>query len=243
MKLNKVKSQDVNAYLAETRGLERDYIQELIRRGNAWKVTAIGACAVATIAVGSIAVLLPLKTTETVVLRVDNASGAVDVIPTVREKEVDITALEHKRLIKEYVELRNSYDWGIIEAYHNRLRLLSSGTAWNTYAAQFQGENPLHEKLRDQIQIEARVISITLLPKTGENYNAMVQLVTQKKDKDGNPIESPQYQTANLSYEIDPSFLDGQKEEVRLQNPLGFSVYGYSAVNQYEDKSVARAPQ
>ena len=75
-----VKSRYLKQYLAESRGLERDYIGEILNsRRNAWRicsvVTALGLMGLAAGMIGiNRAAPMPL------VLRVDNATGAVDVV-------------------------------------------------------------------------------------------------------------------------------------------------------------------
>src|SRR5688572_16009900 len=47
----------------------------------AWRV-AIGACVLAAMAVFALLMLMPLKRVDPFVIRVDNATGIVDVVPT-----------------------------------------------------------------------------------------------------------------------------------------------------------------
>src|SRR5687768_2927679 len=46
----------------------------------AWRI-AIGACALTAIAIAALLALMPLKRVEPFVIRVDNATGIVDVVP------------------------------------------------------------------------------------------------------------------------------------------------------------------
>lgn len=232
MNLKKVKSQDINAYLTETVGLERDYIGELIKsRRLAWRVAGASGL-VAAIAVGAVAVMTPMQSTETVVLRVDNASGAVDVIPTVKEKAVALNELQHKRLIQDYVTARQSYDWWYLQAAYDQVRLMSSGNAWADYDSQFEGPNALHEKLKDSARIETKIVSITLQPGAGDSHAATVQFSTHQRGKNGQ-AEQPKYWIASLGYVINPALMAGETEQARLQNPLGFQVRSYRVDPQY----------
>jgi type IV secretion system protein VirB8 len=68
-----IKASELKEYLEESRGLERDYLTELVRsRRTAWRVAA-GEAALVVLALIALVALLPLKRVEGFVVRVDNA--------------------------------------------------------------------------------------------------------------------------------------------------------------------------
>lgn len=80
-----VKSSEIASYLAETKGLERDYFAEVRKSAStAWWV-ARGACVVAVVSVAAVAMLSPLKQTELRVVRVNETTGAVDFLTEMQD--------------------------------------------------------------------------------------------------------------------------------------------------------------
>ena len=79
MSADSIKTDEITEYLEQSRGLERDYLGELVRsRRWAWRC-ALAAGVLALASVGAVAGLTPLKAPpEMYVVRVDNATGAID---------------------------------------------------------------------------------------------------------------------------------------------------------------------
>ena len=75
-----VPSPDLRTYFAEARSWDQDRLRAAVRsRRLAW-VVAGGAGALAAAAVTAVSVLAPLKTVEPYVVRVDEATGGVEVM-------------------------------------------------------------------------------------------------------------------------------------------------------------------
>src|SRR5690606_18449065 len=105
---------EVSAYLEAARGWDLDRAQAAHRAmRRAWAVAAL-ACAVAAIAVGAVAVLTPLKTVQPYVIRVDNATGVVDVVPALRGAISESEAVT-RYLVTQYVTARGRYVTAIAE--------------------------------------------------------------------------------------------------------------------------------
>ena len=76
---------DLEKYLKETQTWETDKVQEIIKsRKTAW-IIAICSFIVACMAVLAVAALTPLKTVQPFVIRVDNATGIVDVVESLKD--------------------------------------------------------------------------------------------------------------------------------------------------------------
>jgi len=82
-----IKAEQLKNYYEESRGLERDLIGEFVRsRKTAWRVaTAGGIFGLLGIVCGIVGFSQPAP--SPLVLRVDNATGAVDIVTTLREHE------------------------------------------------------------------------------------------------------------------------------------------------------------
>ena len=103
MKLHPLKSDDVQRYLEESRGLERDFMAELLRsRQIAWRLV-IGSGTSMVVALIALLCLTPLKTNTPFVLRVDNATGHVDVLTTLRTSERSYGEVVDNYFLNQYV--------------------------------------------------------------------------------------------------------------------------------------------
>ncbi|MGH6970945.1 MAG: VirB8/TrbF family protein, partial [Caulobacteraceae bacterium] len=78
---------DLKGYFAEAKSWNADQIRSAERsRRLAWGVAACAGI-VATVAVGAVAALAPLKSVEPFVVRVDRSTGAVDVMTALRSEK------------------------------------------------------------------------------------------------------------------------------------------------------------
>src|SRR3954454_23033162 len=106
-----MRAADLEKYLEESRGLERDYLDELVRaRRAAWRVAA-GATVLTVVALAAVIALVPLKRGDAFVLRVDNATGGVDVVTTLRDEKASYGEVVDRYFLNKYVLARESYDY------------------------------------------------------------------------------------------------------------------------------------
>lgn len=98
---------DLKGYFAEAKGWNADQLRSAERsRRLAWGVAAF-ASIVATVAVGAVAALAPLKSVEPFVVRVDRSTGAVDVMTALRsEKPLTYDEAVTKHFLAQYVRAR-----------------------------------------------------------------------------------------------------------------------------------------
>lgn len=157
----KVKTADFNKYLAESRGLERDYIGELLAsRRNAWLLVGIFACLAA---VSFVAALFALRRSPPppVILRVDNATGAVDMLTTMKESANSYGEIVDTYWLNQYVLNRESYDYNNIQMFYETTALLSTEEVQKEYYANFEGENTRDKVLSNHTRILVTIRSIT----------------------------------------------------------------------------------
>lgn len=110
-----LKSEEVAAWLEQSRGLERDHLGELVTsRKRAWQV-AMGAGVIAFAAVAAVAGLTPLKQPpEMYVVRVDNATGSIEHVSTLGEPMDDYGQRIAKYFLNSYVLNCEGYSWQTI---------------------------------------------------------------------------------------------------------------------------------
>jgi len=214
-----VKAQEREQYLTESRGLERDHLEEILRsRRMAWRV-ATGAGALLGVSLVAILLLMPLKSVEAFVLRVDDATGAVDVVTRVRDQEVSYGEVVDKYWLNLYVLNRESYDYGTIQATYDATALLSSPEVQREYLATFEGPAARDKVLANHAKIVVTVRSIT---PDGAGRTALVRFTTQKRSANGPEPESNLVAMIGYRYVHAPI-----SEQDRRVNPLGFQVTSY----------------
>lgn len=220
MRIRPIKSDGLKEYLEESRGLERDYMAEVLKsRFIAWCL-AIGASALAGVALLALLFLIPLKTTIPYVVRVDNATGHIELVTTLRTSESSYGEVVDSYFLNQYVLNREGYDYNTLQNAYNTTALLSDPEVQREYYALFEGAQARDTVLKDRTKIIVQVRSITPTPETGI---AVVRFSTQLKHNQGS-IESLQNWIATIGY----TYKDATMSSVdRRINPLGFQITSY----------------
>lgn len=220
MRIRPIKSEGLKEYLEESRGLERDYMAEVLKsRFIAWCL-AIGASALAAVALLALLFLIPLKTTIPYVVRVDNATGHIELVTTLRTSESSYGEVVDSYFLNQYVLNREGYDYNTLQNAYNTTALLSDPEVQREYYALFEGAQARDTVLKDRAKIIVQVRSITPTPETGI---AVVRFSTQLKHNNGS-IEPLQNWIATIGY----TYKDATMSSVdRRINPLGFQITSY----------------
>jgi type IV secretion system protein VirB8 len=224
MKIRPVKSDDVQRYLEESRGLERDYMAEILRsRQVAWYL-AMGSSSLLAVALLALLFLTPLKTNTPFVLRVDNATGHVEVLTTLRESESSYGEVVDSYFLNQYVLNREGYDDNTIQNAYNTTALLSDPEVQREYYAIFEGVQARDKVLKDHAKIMVQVRSITPTPESSPgNGIAVVRFSTQIKHNNGS-IEPLHNWIATMGYTYKDAVMSSVDRRI---NPLGFQVTSY----------------
>lgn len=211
-----MKREEFERYLEESRGLERDYVAELVRsRQRAFGVAGVAAL-VATVALFAVARLAPLKRVEAFVLRVDSATGSVDEVTRLRDAKESYGEVVNKYFLNRYVLSRESYDYETIQSDFDTTLLLSSEDVQREYRAIYDGPSARDKVLSNRTRIVVKVRSITPARDT-----AVVRF-TRRRETGGTAVEDSLVATIGFRY-----VGAAMKEEDRRVNPLGFQVTSY----------------
>jgi type IV secretion system protein VirB8 len=224
MRIRPIKSEHLKHYLEESCGLERDYMAEVLQsRQTAWRL-AIGSSALLAVSLLSLLFLTPLKTNTPFVLRVDNATGHVEVLTTLRESESSYGEVVDSYFLNQYVLNREGYDFNTIQNAYNTTALLSDFEVQREYYALFEGDQARDRVLKDRAKIFVQVRSITAAPETGSpGGTAVVRFSTQVKHNNGS-IEPLQNWIATIGYTYKDATMSSLDRRI---NPLGFQVTSY----------------
>ena len=186
----------------------------------AWYVAG-GAMVLTGLAVGAVLGLTPLKTVQPFVIRVDNNTGATDIVTTMKKQEKSYGEVMDKFWLGQYVRYREGYDWQTVQDTFDATNLLSSPQDQAQFS-QIYKDNPQapHKILRDTSKVVVRVNAIAFVGNMAQVRFEKAVIPLNKSDMQ----PEPQRYIATIAYEYKNA---GMKDEDRLINPLGFQVTSY----------------
>ena len=215
----------VEAYLEEARTWDLDRREQAARSvRRAWAVTFV-SLSVTVLAVGAVLGLTPLKRVDPFVIRVDNTTGVVDIVPTYRG-DGPVSELVTRQLLTSYVTARERYALAVAEADYDTVAAFQTAPlnqAWVTQWDRANPDSPLNA-YRDGTTARVQVQSITFLKRaSGPDDLAQVRFVRAVRPG-GNGQERLTHYIATIQYGYGaPS----RNDQTRALNPLGFRVMEY----------------
>lgn len=218
--MKKVEKQDFENYLKEARSWETDKVQEIMKsRKTAWRVaTASGIVAFASVM--AIAMLMPLKKVEPFVIRVDNSTGIVDVVQTIKDGKTNYDEAINKYFTQLYVRYREGYAKDIAADYYVNVGTMSSSLEQQKYFQTFNPKNP-----QSPLNLYGDTAKIKIGIKSTSFISPNVALVRYTKALErgmDKPIVS--HWAATITFKYSSSAMS---EKDRGVNPLGFQVTEY----------------
>ena len=216
---------EVTAYFEAARGWDLDRAQAAERSARrAWRIAAV-ATLVTLLALVAVAGLTPMKSVEPFVIRVDDSTGIVDVVPVLTGK-ADVPEAVTRYFVTQYVQARERYvgalaesDYEQVGAYHSAPMNQAWSAAWNRN----NHDSPLNQ-YADGTTVRVQVNAVSFLtPASGRGDLAQVRFVTARQ-QGGQGVEQVTQYVATLQYAYgEPSHDD----RLRAANPLGFKVLEY----------------
>ena len=216
----KIAEDELDAYFAAARSWDDDERQALRRsRQIAWTIAAAasGLCALAMIGLASLA---PLKRVEPFVVRVDESTGAVEVMTALKDtKRLTYDEAVTKHFLAQYVRAREGWFAPTAEADFTQVAIMSSPTEQRRWADRMDGANPLSPQItlgRDgSAEVDIRAISFIAEGVAAVRFRRTVR-------KSGVVTADDGIATIAFAYSRAP-----MAEADRLRNPLGFQVTSY----------------
>ncbi|MFA5428454.1 MAG: type IV secretion system protein [Sulfurimonas sp.] len=196
----------------------------------AWLV-AIASTIVTVLLTIAIFLLLPLKTTEPYVVKVDSTTGLVDIITIIDEKSIPASEALDKYFVKQYVAKREGYFYDVLANDYLAVQLMSNDKVAAEYRKIYEGDNGRAEQYKNQREIDVKVLSVVLGESAGTK-TATIRAILTDKDLYTNTTSQQKTIVGTLSYEYKPQ--TKLSEEERLINPLGFTVKTYRLDNEVQ---------
>lgn len=219
------KDSALETYLAEGASWDADRIAMKERSmRTAWRV-AVGASLVAVMAVVALMMLMPLKHVEPFVVRVDNTTGLVDVVP-VYAGDAQMPEAVTRYFLDHYITVCERFNYSTAEsdyeecgAFHTPQRNQLWYAAW----AKTNPASPLN-LYRDGTTIRAQVISVSFFTRAdGVSDLAQVRYVKGKRQA-GSAEEQQTHWIVAVRYVFAKPSSD---PATRRWNPLGFKVVDF----------------
>jgi len=189
----------------------------------AWRV-AVGACAVAVASVVALMLLMPLKRVEPFVIRVDNATGIVDVVPAFAG-QARMPEVVARYFLNHYLTVCERFNFSTAESdyeecssFHGPARHQEWMTLWD----RSNPDSPLN-RYKDGSSVRSQVTSISFF-KRASGTDDLAQVRYVKARRTGNGSEELSYWIATIQYVYGSPSKDTR---MRRWNPLGFKVVDF----------------
>jgi len=183
-----------------------------------------------------IVILTPLKKEVPYIVRVDNITGAVDVITVLADQRVGYDDVIDVHWLARYVRARETYDWNTLQGDYDETILLSSPEETRRYTALFEGENALDKVYGRRTRITIDVLSVV---PNGKGQATVRYIKTIASAEDASSGKKSNH-IATLGYEYRK--ISKLKAKERMMNPLGFWVTSYRSDEEFGTRP-APAPQ
>jgi type IV secretion system protein VirB8 len=209
-------------YLEQAKTFEKSKIDSQKRQVViAWRVGIAGAVFAVIALIGMVSLVVLKRPNPPAVLRVDNSTGKVDVLPTAANGHVTWDQKNDRADLRRYVEARESYDWETVSDFHQEVMVMSDGHEKSLYDTFIRGAQSPLKVLKDQARIIAKVGVITFVGDTAQVfYSRRVVLMNS-----GMKAPATEYWVATIAYKhVDvPENTDDQDVD-----PTGFRVTSYT---------------
>lgn len=218
--VTKVEKKDFANYLAEARSWETDKVRSLEKsRKQAW-IVAISAGIFAFLSVAALAMLTPFKTAVPYVIRVDNATGSVDVVNALVDGRTNYDEAMNKYHTQWYVRWREGYSKHLINEYYRNVGLMSSREEQSKYGQFISPRNP--DSPLNVYGSEGATVTISIKSTSFIKEDVALVRYTKEVNKDSSRTISHWAATIVFRYSGTP-----MSEQDRAINPLGFQVVEY----------------
>ena len=217
---NKVDKDGFQQYLSEARTWETDKVKALSRsKRTAWIIASVSAV-LAILSVLAVMALTPLKSVEPYVIRVDNSTGVVDVVQSLKDGKTNYEESINKFFVQWYVRYREGYSKDLAEEYYYNVGLMSVGAEQQRYLEFFNPKNPQSPLniYGDYAKVKIRIKSTSFI----KPDVALVRYIKEVERGNDKPQVTHWAATVTFKYATSP-----MSEKDRAINPLGFQVMEY----------------
>jgi len=217
----------LQTYFAEAASWDRDRAAQSGRVLRLVGAIAVAGWICALAACVALAAAMPLKRIEPFVIRVDNTTGLVDVVP-VYAGEATLPQAVTRYFLDHYVSLCERFDFDTAESDYDQCGAFHSASMNQAWAARWARSNPASplNRYRDGATLTAQVSSVSFFTRaSGLGDLAQVRYLLTQRSAAG-AVQSVTHWIATVQYAYGVPSTDAQ---LRLWNPLGFRILAFHA--------------
>lgn len=211
-------------YLEQAQSWELDRARRADRAKFWVGIVAAGFASIAVLEGIALTALIPLKQVETVIVRVHETTGIVDVVPKY-EGTTDPGELVTRTLLNSYVTSRERYFYGTAESDYELVAAMQTpqlNQAWTSSWDRANPQSPLNV-FKDGTTVRVQIRAISFLKMQSGKEVAQVRF-TKYARPGGTGDEQPTHWVSTIDFSYSKPSKD---EKLRSMNPLGFKVVEY----------------
>lgn len=220
-KAKKLSEKEIQAqYFSEARSWETTRVLELEKAAKRGWWVGIAGAAIGLAGVFAVAALTPLKQIEYGVIRVNDATGAVQSITTLRDGKENYSETINSYFARWYVRYREGYAKDLAEEYYYATGLLSGPIEQKRYFDSFNPKNPMSplNVYSDYARVKVSIKSVSFI----QPQVALVRYTRLIERGSDRPELS--HWAATLTFRYSKAPISQKDREI---NPLGFQVIEY----------------
>lgn len=218
---------ELESYFAESAAWAADR-ERLLRSScrTAWRVAAAGSLCTVTTAV-ALMLMMPLKSVEPFVIRVDNTTGVVDVVPVAAGRTALPEAVT-RYFLTHYLTVCERFNYSTAESDYEECAAFQGpqrNQAWYALWARSNPASPLNV-YKDGSSVRAQVTAVTFF-KRASGLTDLAQVRYLKVQRAGlGGAEISTHWVATIQYALTEPARDPR---IRRWNPLGFKVLDFQS--------------
>lgn len=228
-------------YFREAQSWDADRSAQFRRNARtAWRVAAAGwSCAVASAV--ALVILMPLKRVEPFVVRVDNSTGVVDVVPVYAGRATPEEAVT-RYFLTHYLTVCERFNFATAESDYEECGAFHSARRNQAWYASWTATNPASplNVHKDGSTVRVQVESVSFFTRaSGLSDLAQVRYLKASRQAGGSE-EKFTHWVATIQY----AYAEPAKDpKTRRWNPLGFKIVDFRSEPEVPIESPANAPQ
>jgi type IV secretion system protein VirB8 len=212
----------LEAYLKEGASWDADRVLMANRSTRtAWRV-AIGACALTALSLMALVLLMPLKRVDPFVIRVDNTTGVVDVVPTFVGR-AEMPEVLTRYLLTHYVTVCERFNFATAESDYEECAAFHSAArnqAWVAHWDRSNHSSPLNVH-KDGSSVRVQVSSLSFFKRASRVEDLAHVRYTKSRRTSASANDQVTHWIATVQYVYSDPPTDPR---VRRWNPLGFKI-------------------
>lgn len=217
----------LTAYLTEAASWDADRQAQAKRvvRISMWVAGAGWLCAI--VALLALMLLMPLKHVEPFVIRVDNSTGVVDVVP-VLAGQASLPEAVTRYFLNHYVTVCERFSFAMAESDYEECGAFHAATRNQQWYERWSRSNPASplNVFKDGTSVRAQVSAISFFER-GNGVSDLAQVrYTKGKRRAGGSDEELTHWIATVQYAYGEPATD---PKVRRWNPLGFKIIEFKS--------------